>query len=67
MHAADLVLLSALRHMSTKAKVEFQPNPISSFREKVEQTDKQTNIAYYNIDFASVMIWFLRLCTVVLY
>ena len=40
MHATDFILCSFLCPMVTKARFNFQANPISSFREKVEQTDK---------------------------
>ena len=40
MHATNSILCSFLCPMVTKARFNFQANPISSFREKVEQTDK---------------------------
>ena len=41
MHRKEQVVFSSLRLMITKTHVKFQPNPIISFREKAEQTDKQ--------------------------
>ena len=41
MHAKDPIFFSSLGLIMTKAHVNFQIDPISSFREKVEQTDGQ--------------------------
>ena len=49
-HATDTILFSSLCPMITKAHVKFQLSPISSFREKVEQTKRQTCIENYGID-----------------
>ena len=45
----DPILFSSLHLMITKAHIRFQPSVISSFQEKVEVTDRQKNVAYYNI------------------
>ena len=37
------ILFSSLHLMITRVNVKFQPNPISSIRKIVEQSDKQTN------------------------
>ena len=50
MHVTDPILFSSLHVMIKKAHVNFQPNPIGSFREKVEQANKQTDVAYHDID-----------------
>ena len=42
MHATDPISFSGLRLLITKTPVKSLPNRISSFGEKVEQTDKQT-------------------------
>ena len=56
MHATDPILVSSLHLMITKAHVKVQPNQISSFGEKVEQRNRQTNVGYYDIDFLTVML-----------
>ena len=51
MHVTDVILISSSRLMITKVHIGFQANPISSFQEKVKQTDKkEANMENYEID-----------------
>ena len=43
MHATDPILFTSLPHVIMEANAKFRSNPIRCFREKVEQTNKQTD------------------------
>ena len=51
MYATDTTLFGSVGLVITKAHVKFWFNPISSFCEKVEQTEKQKNKENYDIDY----------------
>ena len=50
-HAAESILFNSLCLLITKAYVKFKHDRISDEREKVKQTNTQTNIVYYDIDY----------------
>ena len=50
MHAKDTFLFSFLCLMSIKTHVKFLLKQMISFRGKVEQKDRQTNIENYDIE-----------------
>ena len=49
MRAIDPISPSSLPLVITKGHVKFHPYWINSFREKGEQTKRQTKVAYYDI------------------